>query len=178
MIRFRGFALFALAILLSCRQQPSPPKHAALPPSPPKPSITLVEEAPAAEPSVDVPTLVEASATTMDGRTRALASELSKMWTRNPEELVTVIDNASRRATLSPSVTLLLAIAHAETNGKILPHVPRATAAGGAGPGPVAIEFHLSPGGSRFEEALFEMMRKGVRLRGGGNVQVALGRHS
>jgi len=137
MIRYRGFALSALAILLSCRQQPSPPKHAAAPPPPPKPAITLIEEAPAAEPSVDVPTLVEASATTMDGRTRALASELSKMWTRNPEELVTVIDNASRRATLSPSVTLLLAIAHAETNGKIL-DVSEAGAVGLAQATPIA----------------------------------------
>jgi len=48
-----------------------------------------------------------------------------------------VIDNASRRATLSPSVTLLLAIAHAETNGKIL-DVSEAGAVGLAQATPIA----------------------------------------
>jgi hypothetical protein len=70
-------------------------------------------------------------------RATALAAELSKMWTRNPEQLVSVIANASRRATLSPSVTLLLAIAYAETNGKIL-DVSEAGAVGLAQATPIA----------------------------------------
>jgi len=61
------------------------------------------------------------------------------MWTRNPEELVTVIDEASRGASASPSVTLLLAIAHAETNGKIL-DVSEAGAVGLAQATPIAIK--------------------------------------
>src|SRR4051812_7143141 len=115
MIRVRAISVsaFAFAVFFAgCKQQQAAPKHAAAPPPPPKPAIAIVETPPAAEPSVDVPTLVEAGTTNLDARTQTLASELSKMWTRNPEELVTVIDHASRRATLSPSVTLLLAIAH------------------------------------------------------------------
>ncbi|HVF17005.1 MAG TPA: hypothetical protein VNA21_08840 [Steroidobacteraceae bacterium] len=60
------------------------------------------------------------------------------MWTRNPEELVAVIDEASRQASTSPSVTLLLAIAHAETNGKIL-DVSEAGAVGLAQATPIAV---------------------------------------
>ncbi|MCU1349097.1 MAG: hypothetical protein JWO56_2127, partial [Acidobacteria bacterium] len=52
-------------------------------------------------------------------------------------ELVTVIDEASRGASASPSVTLLLAIAHAETNGKIL-DVSEAGAVGLAQATPIA----------------------------------------
>jgi hypothetical protein len=59
------------------------------------------------------------------------------MWTRNPDELVRVIDDASRAAPVSPSVTLLLAIAHAETNGKIL-DVSEAGAVGLAQGTPIA----------------------------------------
>ena len=138
MIRMRAIALASalLVSLASCQQQQSAAKHVATPP-PPAPKIVVPAEPPAAEPSVAVPTLVEASATTLDARTMALASELSKMWTRNPEQLVSVIENASRRATLSPSVTLLLAIAHAETNGKIL-DVSEAGAVGLAQATPIA----------------------------------------
>jgi hypothetical protein len=94
-------------------------------------------ELPPAEPSKDVPTLVEAGEVRVNRRVKLLAAELSKMWTRNPEELVTVIDEASRQATESPSVTLLLAIAHAETNGKIL-DVSEAGAVGLAQATPIA----------------------------------------
>jgi hypothetical protein len=59
------------------------------------------------------------------------------MWTTDPEALVRVIDDASRRASASPSVTLLLAIAHAETNGKIL-DVSEAGAVGLAQATPIA----------------------------------------
>ena len=92
---------------------------------------------PAAEPSAAVPTLVEAGREHIERRVNALAGALSRMWTRNPEELVTVVDAASREATVSPSVTLLLAIAHAETNGQIL-DVSEAGAVGLAQATPIA----------------------------------------
>lgn len=55
-----------------------------------------------------------------DLRRQALARELSALWTRDADSLVSVIDAASQAAAISPKVTLLLAIAYAETNGKIL----------------------------------------------------------
>ena len=90
------------------------------------------------EPTEHVPSLVEAATTNIDRRIKALAGELAAMWTRNPEELVMVIDEASRQATTSPSVTLLLAIAHAETNGQIL-DVSEAGAVGLAQATPIAV---------------------------------------
>ena len=93
---------------------------------------------PQLEPAEPVPSLVEEATSKIDLRIKALASELATMWTRNPEELVMVIDEASRQATTSPSVTLLLAIAHAETNGKIL-DVSEAGAVGLAQATPVAV---------------------------------------
>jgi hypothetical protein len=80
---------------------------------------------------------VEAGESRVNLRVKLLAGELSKMWTRNPEELVTVIEAASRQSSESPSVTLLLAIAHAETNGKIL-DVSEAGAVGLAQTTPIA----------------------------------------
>ena len=109
---------------------PPPQKRALLPPPP-------VPEPPPAEPSSEVPTLVEASQEKIDIRIKALAGELADMWTRNPEELVVVIDDAARSIPSGPSVTLLLAIAHAETNGKIL-DVSGAGAVGLAQATPVA----------------------------------------
>ena len=73
----------------------------------------------------------------IDSRIDALAHEMADMWTRNPEELVVVIDDAARSMPSAPSVTLLLAIAHAETNGKIL-DVSEAGAVGLAQATPVA----------------------------------------
>ncbi|HEX8154106.1 MAG TPA: hypothetical protein VF698_13315, partial [Thermoanaerobaculia bacterium] len=96
-----------------------------------------VVEPPPAAPSAEIPTLVEAGEERINRRIKALAAEMGQMWTRNPEELVTVIDDASRTAEKSPSVTLLLAIAHAETNGKIL-DVSEAGAVGLAQATPVA----------------------------------------
>jgi hypothetical protein len=101
--------------------------------APPAPSI----DPPPAEPSQSTPTLLEAGNASIERRTNALARELSTMWTRNPDELVRVIDDASRAAPASPSVTLLLAIAHAETNGKIL-DVSEAGAVGLAQATPIA----------------------------------------
>ncbi|MGZ4809021.1 MAG: hypothetical protein ACXV7D_06790, partial [Thermoanaerobaculia bacterium] len=139
MIRLRAMVRLAVLLaagFLACQQRQIAQKQAAAPPPPPPPVVAPVE-VPPSEPSVAVPTLVEAGTTNLDARSSALAAELSKMWTRNPEELVSVIDQASRRATLSPSVTLLLAIAHAETNGKIL-DVSEAGAVGLAQATPIA----------------------------------------
>ena len=58
--------------------------------------------------------------TALDARDRALAGELQRMHLREPEKLVRVLGAASRQDPLSPSLSLLLAIAHAETNGDIL----------------------------------------------------------
>ena len=92
----------------------------------------------ASEPSGATPTLGQISRAQIERREHALATELSRMWTRNPDELVAVIDKASLDAPTSPSVTLLLAIAHAETNGKIL-DVSEAGAVGLAQATPIAI---------------------------------------
>ena len=102
----------------------------------------------AAEPSSEVPTLVEESEEQIEIRVKALAHEMAEMWTRNPEELVVVIDDATRSMPSAPSVTLLLAIAHAETNGKIL-DVSEAGAVGLAQATPVA--YHQE----KFEGKLF-----------------------
>ena len=99
-----------------------------------------------------MPTLVEAGTDSINRRVKTLAGELSKMWTRNPEELVTVIDEASRGASASPSVTLLLAIAHAETNGKIL-DVSEAGAVGLAQATPIACR--QESGDGMFDGKLF-----------------------
>jgi hypothetical protein len=115
--------------------------RAFVPPHRPAPPLVFVpedaESAIAAEPSSEVPTLVEASDEQIEIRVKALAHEMADMWTRNPEELVVVIDDAARSMPSAPSVTLLLAIAHAETNGKIL-DVSEAGAVGLAQATPVA----------------------------------------
>lgn len=115
--------------------------RAFAPPQRPAPRVAFVPEDPesliASEPSAEVPTLVEASEEQIEIRVKALAHEMADMWTRNPEELVVVIDDAARSMPSAPSVTLLLAIAHAETNGKIL-DVSEAGAVGLAQATPVA----------------------------------------
>jgi hypothetical protein len=108
----------------------APPRRLVPPP-------VLIPDPPPAEPSSEVPTLVEVSQKKIDSRINALAHEMAEMWTRNPEELVVVIDDAARSMPSAPSVTLLLAIAHAETNGKIL-DVSEAGAVGLAQATPVA----------------------------------------
>ncbi len=128
--------LAAGALVLHAQLQPEVP---AVPPPQPVPvTITLPPpEPPPAEPSSEVPTLVEAANSGIDLREKALATELGRMWTKHPQELVRVIDEASRSATVSPSVTLLLAIAHAETNGQIL-DISEAGAVGLAQATPIA----------------------------------------
>ena len=115
-------------------KKPAPPPLA---PAPVMESCPAIDPLPAPEPSRAVPTLVQAGTRSVNRRVRALAGELAKMWTRNPEQLVEVIDHASHEATKSPSETLLLAIAHAETNGKIL-DVSEAGAVGLAQATPIA----------------------------------------
>lgn len=108
----------------------APPRKLAPPP-------IVIPDPPPAEPSSEVPTLVQVSQKKIDSRIDALAREMADMWTRNPEELVVVIDDAARSMPSAPSVTLLLAIAHAETNGMIL-DVSEAGAVGLAQATPVA----------------------------------------
>lgn len=73
---------------------------------------------------------------------QALADELRTMWTRDPERLVQVV--AAARAENSPiPLSFLLAIAHAETHGKILT-VSEAGAVGLAQATPIA---YLEEGG-------------------------------
>ncbi|MDP9194428.1 MAG: hypothetical protein M3P06_22240 [Acidobacteriota bacterium] len=108
----------------------APPRKLVPPP-------VVIPDPPPAEPSSEVPTLVEVSQKKIDSRIEALAHEMADLWTRNPEELVVVIDDAARSMPSAPSVTLLLAIAHAETNGKIL-DVSEAGAVGLAQATPVA----------------------------------------
>lgn len=106
---------------------------------PAQPPVFIPEPLPLepAEPSSEIPTLVEVSEEKIQVRVKALAREMADMWTRNPEELVVVIDDAARSMPHAPSVTLLLAIAHAETNGMIL-DVSEAGAVGLAQATPVA----------------------------------------
>ena len=130
-----GALLAAVAISNESPKAPLPvipQTQAAVAPAPPPPA-----DPPPAEPSKATPTLKEAADKSITRRESALARELSTMWTRNPDELVRVIDDASRAAPVSPSVTLLLAIAHAETNGKIL-DVSEAGAVGLAQATPIA----------------------------------------
>ncbi len=107
------------------------------PPHRPAPAPVYIPEPPPAEPSREVPTLVQVSNEQTELRIKALAREMADMWTRDPEELVVAIDDAARSTPSSPSVTLLLAIAHAETNGMIL-DVSEAGAVGLAQATPVA----------------------------------------
>ncbi len=129
-----GALLAAAALSNDTHTLPPPPvtvTPAAVVPAPPP------LDPPPAEPSKATPTLMEAADASIGHREKVLARELSTMWTRNPDELVRVIDDASRAAPVSPSVTLLLAIAHAETNGKIL-DVSEAGAVGLAQATPIA----------------------------------------
>ena len=100
----------------------APPKHtkiAVLPRIDSDP-FALLEELPTAPPSATLPTLVESGNAKVEARVKALAAELGRMWTRDPELLVRAIENAAKSVLSPPPDTLLLAIAHAETNGHIL----------------------------------------------------------
>ena len=49
-----------------------------------------------------------------------LSRELAKLWTRDPEKLVSTIGDANESSGGAVPLSFLLAIAHAETNGKVL----------------------------------------------------------
>lgn len=114
---------------------PRPPaiRQASIDTAPP-----AAPELPPSEPSAAVPTLSQSAKHEIEQREHALAAELRKMWTTDSDQLVKVIDNASMSAPVSPSVSMLLAIAHAETNGHIL-DVSEAGAVGLAQATPIAI---------------------------------------
>src|SRR5512134_38725 len=89
--------IFVLVLLgvaqFTAAHRPEPVERVAsapplLPPPPPQPEL------PPSEPSREVPTLVEAATDDIDRRASVLAGELATMWTRNPDQLVRVIDNA------------------------------------------------------------------------------------
>jgi hypothetical protein len=101
---------------------------------PPTTTCAAIDPAPA---PIRTPTLVDVADERIQRREKALAHELAAMWTRDPDALVRVLDHASRSDPDSPPVTLLLAIAHAETNGQIL-DVSEAGAVGLAQATPVA----------------------------------------
>ncbi|HUP46033.1 MAG TPA: hypothetical protein VM779_11035 [Thermoanaerobaculia bacterium] len=129
----------AVPVFLMARQEPAPPplhppvqRAAVIEWQPELPDLTAEPAESSAEPS-----LTGKGEEQIQRRIDALAAELSRMWTRSPERLVRVIDRASRAVDQSPPVTLLLAIAHAETNGKIL-DVSEAGAVGLAQATPVA----------------------------------------
>jgi hypothetical protein len=124
-----------VALMPDTPMPPRPPaiRHVSIEAPPP-----AAPELPPSEPSAAVPTLSQSAKHEIEQREHALATELRKMWTTDPEQLVNVVDNASMNAPVSPSVSMLLAIAHAETNGQIL-DVSEAGAVGLAQATPVAI---------------------------------------
>ena len=136
-------AAAAVPVFLMARHEPaSPPpvnppvqRQIVLSWQPVLPDLTVEPKPAVAEPTP--PTLSEEGEEKIRRRLETLANELARMWTRSPERLVRVIDGASRAIDQSPPVTLLLAIAHAETNGKILT-VSEAGAVGLAQATPVA----------------------------------------
>lgn len=131
----------ATALIVTCTTSSVPVRKSVVAKAPivaPTTTCAAIDPPPPAEPSRNVPTLAQAAERNIDRRVKALATELAAMWTRNPEELVAVVDDAAKEDPRSPSVTLLLAIAHAETNGKIL-DVSEAGAVGLAQATPVAI---------------------------------------
>jgi hypothetical protein len=115
-----GVALFMTVRAASIEWYP-PPDRPAVMPQIGADAVALLEDLPTVPPSAETPTLLESGEEAVEMRVKALAEELGRMWTRDSENLVRVIENASRAAAESTvSDTLLLAIAHAETNGHIL----------------------------------------------------------
>lgn len=70
--------------------------------------------------SVFIPSVVQSQSTVLSWRGEILADELSRHWTRDARQLVSVIEEAVQESPGSPDITFLLAVAHAETNGKVL----------------------------------------------------------
>jgi hypothetical protein len=130
-----GIALFVSVRATAIAWYPPPDRPAVWPQI--GDAIAVIEELPTVPPSAETPTLVESGEEAVEVRVKALAAELGRMWTHDSENLVRVIENASRSAESTVPDTLLLAIAHAETNGHIL-DVSEAGAVGLAQATPVA----------------------------------------
>jgi hypothetical protein len=136
-VTFSAFAITAVWAMLPPDDALDPPHRPASLPRIDGDPVALLEELPLAPPSATTPTLVESGDEKIEARIKALARELGRMWTRDSEQLVRVIEEAVGSAESSPPDTLLLAIAHAETNGHIL-DVSEAGAVGLAQATPIA----------------------------------------
>src|SRR5688500_9805164 len=102
-----AFASIALGVSQMPYDEPSVQANMFAPPHRPAPQPVFIPEPPPlppAEPSSEVPTLIKASEEQIELRVKALAHEMADMWTRNPEELVVVIDDAARSVPSAPSV--------------------------------------------------------------------------
>lgn len=78
------------------------------------------------------------------------------------------------QAAVPPALPAGQVMATPAAGGAAAVSAPRGVrAAAGAGGGTVVLEVHS--GGSRMDDLLIELIRKAVRVRGGGNVQIALG---
>ncbi|MFN2238872.1 MAG: hypothetical protein ABR524_05740 [Thermoanaerobaculia bacterium] len=134
-----ALALGVLFILGFVRAHPPQPGDGAADASVPSPQIgdPLAHVESSEPPAEQTPSLVDAADAAIEQQVLRLSDELGRMWTQEPESLVRVIEKASRSSSTSPPVTLLLAIAHAETHGKILT-VSEAAAVGLAQATPVA----------------------------------------
>jgi hypothetical protein len=82
------------------------------------PSVTPPVVQPEPEPTVTV--VPRKQRPNRDREKTILAAELQRLWTRDASMLVDVVDNAFESSGDVPPLTLLLAIAHAETNGLVL----------------------------------------------------------
>ena len=97
---------FLLFGSVHCRSS-APPPQAELPP-------VITFPAPAPTPIVKLPRPAR------EIEKQALTVELQRLWTRDADRLVEVVELAFRSSPDPLPLTFLLAIAHAETNGKIL----------------------------------------------------------
>src|SRR6478609_3380723 len=144
------FCVGASAYIALLPDEPMPPRPPAIRQASIDTTPPAAPELPPSEPSAAVPTLSQSAKHETEQREHTLAAELRKMWTTDSDQLVNVIDNASMSAPVSPSVSMLLAIAHAETNGHIL-DVSEAGAVGLAQATPIAIrQENMFDGGKMF----------------------------
>ncbi|HXI11704.1 MAG TPA: hypothetical protein VNM92_03565 [Thermoanaerobaculia bacterium] len=83
--------------------------------------VVLTTPATRAQPSDPDTRPTSVDAASESSRLRAtLSRELAKLWTRDPELLVSTIGHANETSGSKVALSFLLAIAHAETNGKVL----------------------------------------------------------
>src|SRR5437763_11092672 len=102
------FTAGALAYVALLPEQPMPSRPPAVRQVSIEAPPPAAPELPPSEPSAAVPTLSQSAKHEIEQREHALATELRKMWTTDPEQLVNVVDNASMNAPVSPSVSMLL----------------------------------------------------------------------